>query len=59
MGNIEFDIDASSQTCAADSQAGQLVGYLNEVTSWSFNNGKLLVELPADSGTMVFKYVEF
>jgi len=59
MGNIEFDIDASSQTCAADSQAGQLVGYLNEVTSWSFNNGKLLVDLPADSGTMVFKYVEF
>jgi CubicO group peptidase (beta-lactamase class C family)/pimeloyl-ACP methyl ester carboxylesterase len=59
MGNIDFDIDGSSLTCAADSQAGQFVQYLNDATSWSFDNGSLLIELPADSGTMVFKYVLF
>jgi D-alanyl-D-alanine carboxypeptidase len=57
MGNIDFDIDASSLTCAADSQAGQFVQVLNDATSWSFDNGSLLIELPADGGTMVLKYV--
>ena len=59
MGNIDFDIDASSLTCAADSQAGQFVQLLNDATSWSFDNGSLLIELPADGGTMVFKYITF
>jgi D-alanyl-D-alanine carboxypeptidase len=59
MGNIDFEIDGSSLTCDADSPAGQFVQYLNDATSWSFNNGSLLIELPADSGTMVFKYVNF
>jgi D-alanyl-D-alanine carboxypeptidase len=59
MGNIDFEIDGSSLTCDADSPAGQFVQYLNDATSWSFNNGSLLIELPADSGTMVFKYVLF
>lgn len=57
MGNISFDMDASSLTCAADSLAGQFVEYLNQATSWSFNNGSLLVELPADGGRMVFANV--
>ena len=57
MGNIDFEIDASSLTCDADSPGRQFVQYLNDATSWSFNNGSLLIELPADSGTMVFKYV--
>jgi hypothetical protein len=56
IGNISFDIDDSSLTCTTDSQAEQLVKYLNEATSWSFNNGSLLIELPADAGTMVFKF---
>ena len=55
IGNISFDIDDYSLTCADDSQAEQLVKYLNEATSWSFNNGSLLIELPADAGTLVFK----
>lgn len=59
MGNIEFDIDASSLTCAADSLAGQFVQHLNDATSWNFYNGSPLIELSADGGTMVFKYVEF
>jgi CubicO group peptidase (beta-lactamase class C family) len=59
MGNISFDIDASSLTCAADSPAGQFVQYLNQATSWSFNNGSLIIELPADGGSLVFKYIPF
>jgi hypothetical protein len=55
IGNISFDIDDSSLTCADDSQAEQLVKYLDEATSWSFNNGSLLIELPADAGTLFFK----
>jgi hypothetical protein len=55
IGNISFDIDDSSLTCADDSQAEQLVKYLDEATSWSFNNGSLLIELPADAGTLIFK----
>jgi hypothetical protein len=57
MGNIDFEVDASSLTCAADSQAGQFVQLLNDATSWNFSNGSLLIELPADGSTMVFKYV--
>jgi D-alanyl-D-alanine carboxypeptidase len=57
IGNISFDIDDSSWTCADDSPAGQFVDYLSQATSWSFNNGSLLVELPADGGTMVFANV--
>jgi hypothetical protein len=57
MGNIDFDIDGSSLTCAADSQAGQFVQYLNDATSWTFNNGSLLIELPADGGSLVLKYL--
>lgn len=53
MENISFDIDASSLTCAADSPGEKFVQYLNDTTPWSFNNSRLLIELPADSGTMV------
>lgn len=57
MGNISFDLDGSTLTCDAESQAAQFVQNLNEATSWSFNNGSLLIELPADGGTMVFAFV--
>jgi D-alanyl-D-alanine carboxypeptidase len=57
IGNISFDMDNSSWTCADDSPAGRFVDYLSQATSWSFNNGSLLVELPADGGTMVFANV--
>jgi hypothetical protein len=57
IGNISFDIDDSSWTCADYSPAGRFVDYLNQATSWSFNNGSMLVELPADGGTMVFANV--
>jgi len=57
MGNISFDMDDSSWTCTDDSPAGQFIDYLSQATSWSFNNGNLLIELPADGGTLIFTYV--
>lgn len=56
-GAIDFEIDASTLTCAADSLAAKFVQYLNDATRWQFANGNLIVELPADGGSLVFEFV--
>lgn len=55
LNSISFDIDDSGITCDADSLAGQFVQYLSNAASWHFDNGGLIVELPMDGGSMVFK----
>jgi D-alanyl-D-alanine carboxypeptidase len=54
-GQIDFVIDASSLTCDAGSPAAQFVQHLNDAARWSFANGRLLIELPVDGGTLVFE----
>ncbi len=54
-GQIDFVIDASSLTCDAESLAAQFVQHLNDAVRWSFANGRLLIELPMDGGTLVFE----
>jgi hypothetical protein len=54
-GQINFDLDASGLTCDADSLAAQLVQHLNEAVSWHFDNGGLVIELPADGGSLIFE----
>ena len=54
-GQINFDLDASGLTCDADSLAAQLVQHLNEAESWYFDNGMLVIELPADGGSLIFE----
>ena len=56
-GTISFDIDGSALTCDADSLAGQFVQYLNDAAKWHFDNGRLIIELPVDGGSMIFEYV--
>ncbi|MCA9874145.1 MAG: serine hydrolase [Anaerolineales bacterium] len=55
MGNIDLEIDGSTLTCEADSLAVQAVEQLNDAETWRFDNGRLLIDLPADGGTFVFK----
>jgi CubicO group peptidase (beta-lactamase class C family) len=55
LNSINFEIDDSGITCAADSLPGQFVQHLNDATSWQFSNGGLIIELPMDGGTMFFK----
>jgi len=55
MNTINFDLDDSGITCDADSLTGQFVQYLNEATSWHFDNGELIIEMPMDAGTMIFE----
>lgn len=54
-GQISFDIDASTLTCDADSSVGQFVQHLNDAVRWHFDNGSLVIELPADGGSMIFE----
>ena len=54
-GQISFALDASGLTCDADSLAAQLVQHLNEAESWRFDNGMLVIELPADGGSLIFE----
>jgi D-alanyl-D-alanine carboxypeptidase len=53
-GQINFEIDGTSLTCDAESQAAQLVQHLNDAARWHFDNGELVIDLPADGGTLVF-----
>jgi hypothetical protein len=55
-GTIDFEIDASTLTCDAESLAAQFVGHLNDATHWYFANGSLIIELPADGGSLVFEF---
>lgn len=54
-GTIDFDIDGSTLTCNADSPAVQFVQHLNDASRWQFSNGRLVIELPADGGSLVFE----
>lgn len=54
-GNIDLEIDGSTLACEADSLAVQAVEQLNNAETWRFDNGRLLIDLPADGGTFVFK----
>jgi hypothetical protein len=56
-GAINFEVDPSTLTCAADSLAAQLVQHLNDATRWHFANGSLIIELPADGGSLIFEFV--
>jgi D-alanyl-D-alanine carboxypeptidase len=56
-GQISFELDDSAITCEADSLAGQLVQHLQDATRWHFANGDLIIELPADGGSLIFTYV--
>ncbi len=55
---IDFDIDASTLKCDADSPAGQFVQYLNDAVSWRFDNGGLIIDLPVDGGSLVFEVAQ-
>lgn len=57
LKQIDFEIDASSLICDAESLAAQLVQHLNDATNWHQDNDQLVVELPADAGTLVFDYI--
>jgi CubicO group peptidase (beta-lactamase class C family) len=54
LGNIDFNIDASTLTCDADSLVGQFVQHLNDAVKWHFDNGQLIIELPVDGGSLIF-----
>lgn len=55
-GQISFsELDRSGFTCEADSLAGQLVQHVQDATRWYFDNGNLVIELPADGGTLIFE----
>ena len=56
-GTISFELDDSGMTCEADSLAGQYVQHLKDATRWYFANGSLVIELPADGGSLIFSYV--
>lgn len=56
-GQISFDLDDSGMTCDANSLAGQFVQHLKDATRWHFDNGSLVIELPADGGSMLFSYL--
>jgi D-alanyl-D-alanine carboxypeptidase len=56
-GQISFDLDDSGLTCEADSLARQFIQHLKDATRWHFANGSLVIELPADGGSMLFTYV--
>jgi hypothetical protein len=36
--------------------AAQFVQHLNDATRWHFANGNLVIELPADGGSLVFEF---
>ena len=55
--NITFEIDGSTLTCDADSPAAQLVQHLNDAAKWHFDNGSLVITLPADGGSLIFKNI--
>jgi D-alanyl-D-alanine carboxypeptidase len=55
-GTIDFNIDASTLTCVADSLAARFVQHLNDATRWQFANGNLIIELPADGGSLIFEF---
>ncbi len=53
-GRISFELDDSTITCDADSLAGQFVQHLKDAARWHFDNGNLIIELPADGGSLIF-----
>jgi D-alanyl-D-alanine carboxypeptidase len=56
-GQIDFELDDSNVTCAADSLFGQFIQHLQDAARWHFDNGDLVLELPADGGSLIFDFV--
>jgi CubicO group peptidase (beta-lactamase class C family) len=56
-GQINFELDDTGITCDTDSLAGQLVQHLKDAARWHFANGDLVLELPADGGSLIFDFV--
>ncbi|MDX1417818.1 MAG: serine hydrolase, partial [Candidatus Promineifilaceae bacterium] len=56
-GNISFEIDPFGADCAPDSQAAKFWQYLNDAAKWHIDNGDLIIDLPADGGSLLFKIV--
>lgn len=57
LGNLDVNIDASGLNCDVGSLTGQFVQHLNDAVSWHFDNGRLVIELPADGGSLIFVQV--
>lgn len=55
INNISFELDASGITCGEDSPVGQVVKHLSDAVKWQFNNGRVVIELPADGGSLIFE----
>ena len=53
-GQISFELDDSTITCDAESLTGQFVQHLKDAARWYFDNGSLVIELPADGGSLRF-----
>lgn len=56
-GAINFELDASTLTCEADSLDAKFVQYLIDAARWNFANGDLIIELPADGGVLKFSWI--
>jgi heat shock protein HslJ len=55
-GTILIEILATTKAlCPPESLSDQFVQYLNEAAVYSFQDNRLLLDLPADSGTMSFE----
>ncbi|MEZ4518136.1 MAG: serine hydrolase [Chloroflexota bacterium] len=54
-GNISFDVDTSTLTCGDDTTAGQFIQYLGEAVKWHFSDDHLILDLPADAGSLVLE----
>jgi D-alanyl-D-alanine carboxypeptidase len=53
--NITFDLDDSKITCDEDSLGGRGLQYIKSATSWHFDNGGLVIELPAEGEYLRFE----
>jgi heat shock protein HslJ len=55
-GTISIEILATTKAlCPPGSLGDQFVQYLNQAAIYSFQDNRLLLDLPADSGTMIFE----
>jgi D-alanyl-D-alanine carboxypeptidase len=57
--NITFDLDDSNFNCVEDSLGGRGLQYIKSATSWHFDNGGLVIELPADGEHLRFEIFNF
>jgi hypothetical protein len=55
---ITFKFDAPDPACTTPGDAVKLAELLANATYWQFRDGYLAVELAADGGTLLFKYIQ-